>query len=114
MSVRKAGRRPSGLAKGEAMARLEAVIRGRVQGVGFRYFVLRHATRLGLGGWVANLPDGGVQCVAEGPKAALEELASALTAGPPGAHIADVALHWGPATETWRGFDVRSGGHSGD
>ena len=76
--------------------------------------MLRQAIALGLGGWVTNLPDGGVQCVAEGPKPALEQLAMALTAGPPGAHVADVALHWGPAIESWQRFEVRSGSHSGD
>lgn len=114
MATSRTRRRPASGAKADDAARLEAVVHGRVQGVGFRYFVLRQATALGLGGWVANLPDGGVQCVAEGPRAALERLASALTGGPPGAHVADVALHWGPATDSPQRFEIRSGSHSGD
>lgn len=114
MAAQKRGRLPSGLAKGDPMARLEVVIGGRVQGVGFRYFVLREAKRLGLAGWVANLPDGGVRCVAEGPKPSLEALAKALSAGPPGAHVADIALQWGPPIDATDRFEVRSGAHSGD
>ena len=48
--------------------RLDATVRGRVQGVGFRYMVLEEAHRLGLAGWVANEPDGSVRCVAEGTR----------------------------------------------
>ena len=110
----KPGRRPPPLATGEPRARLEAIVRGRVQGVGFRYFVLTQATRLGLSGWVANLSDGGVQCVAEGPKAALDQLAAGLASGPPGAHVADVSLSWGPAVDAPHRFEVRSGAHRGD
>jgi acylphosphatase len=58
------------------------LVSGRVQGVGFRWFVLRRASELGLVGWVANLPDGGVQVVAMGGEAALESLDEALRRGP--------------------------------
>ena len=95
-------------------ARLEAIVSGVVQGVGFRYFVLREATRLGLRGWVANQPDGTVRCVAEGPRLDLDRLAERLSAGPPGARIEDVELTWGFATRAWPSFTVRSGFHSGD
>ena len=95
-------------------ARFEAVIRGMVQGVGFRYFVLTQATRLRLGGWVANLPDGRVQCVAEGPRPDLETLVEALREGPAGALVANVSLAWMPALGSFEGFSIRSGGHRGD
>ena len=58
------------------------VVRGRVQGVGFRYFVQREAVRLELTGWVRNLDDGRVEVHAQGPAAALDELAAALHRGP--------------------------------
>ncbi len=58
------------------------VVRGRVQGVGFRYFVQREAVRLELTGWVRNLDDGRVEVHAQGPAAVLDELAAALHRGP--------------------------------
>lgn len=94
--------------------RFEAVVSGVVQGVGFRYFVLTEATHLRLAGWVANLPDGRVQCVAEGPRGDLERLAAALGEGPAGALVTNVSLAWMPALGGLGGFAIRSGGHRGD
>jgi acylphosphatase len=94
--------------------RLDATVHGRVQGVGFRYFVVRRATDLALTGWVANEPNGSVRCVAEGPRAALEMLLDALQDGPAGALVDRVSSHWGIAMGTWQTFGVRSGGHRGD
>ena len=84
---------------------------GRVQGVGFRYFVLRLAAELDLVGWVA---DGSVRCVAEGPKTALEALLAALREGPRGAVVSSVSEDWLPATGRFDRFGVRSSGHRGD
>ncbi len=70
------------------------VVSGRVQGVGFRFFAARHARRLGVGGSVRNLPDGRVEIVAEGDRAALEALVAALGDGPPGAAVHDVRVDW--------------------
>jgi acylphosphatase len=97
-----------------ARASLDAIVRGRVQGVGFRYFALELATGLGLVGWVANDADGSVRCVAEGRRADLETLLAALTAGPLGARVEDVQSTWGPPRGSFERFSVRSGGHSGD
>ncbi len=94
--------------------RLDAVVRGRVQGVGFRYFVLEEANRLGVGGWVANEPDGSLRCVAEGRRAQLETLLGLLRSGPRGAWVEDVEATWGPAAGDLHRFSVRSGGHRGD
>ena len=69
------------------MARLEAGVRGRVHGVGFRYFVAVRATHLGLTGFVANDQDGSVHIVAEGPRADLEVLLEALHEGPASAIV---------------------------
>jgi acylphosphatase len=98
-----------------AADRLEAVVHGRVQGVGFRVFVLRAARRLGLTGLVAN--DAGrstVRCIAEGPRGDLTVLLGALHEGPAGARIERVDASWAAATGEFAGFDVRSGWHSGD
>ena len=94
--------------------RLEATARGRVQGVGFRYFVLRRGMELGLTGWVANESDGSVRCVAEGPRADLEALLETIRLGPAGALVEEVRATWGDATGTLRDFGIRAGGHRGD
>ncbi len=70
------------------------LVSGHVQGVGFRYFTARHARRLGLGGFVQNLPDGRVEVVAQGARGALEQLVAALRQGPPGAAVRDVRVDW--------------------
>lgn len=106
------GRR--GITDAVGRARLDAVVRGRVQGVGYRYFVLREASALRLEGWVANESDGSVVCRAEGPRGDLEELEAALRVGPSGAHVEDVLVEWGPALGALGPFTVRSGGHRGD
>jgi acylphosphatase len=94
--------------------RLDATVIGRVQGVGFRYFVLREATDLGLEGWVANTPSGAVRCVAEGPRSALDTLLGRLREGPPAAIVDRVIEGFMPATGGLGAFTVRSGGHTGD
>jgi acylphosphatase len=95
-------------------ARLEATARGRVQGVGFRYFVLRRGMDLGVTGWVANESDGSVRCVAEGPRTDLEALLQVMERGPAGALVEGVRATWGEATGTLRDFGIRAGGHRGD
>ena len=94
--------------------RLDATVGGRVQGVGFRYFVLREAMELGLEGWVANTPEGAVRCVAEGPRERLEVLLDRLREGPAAAIVERVSEAWMPATGTLGPFGVRSGAHRGD
>ncbi|HET9344808.1 MAG TPA: acylphosphatase [Candidatus Limnocylindrales bacterium] len=94
--------------------RLEATVRGVVQGVGFRWFVIREAQQRSLTGWVANEPDGSVRVVAEGPSESIASFRAALDVGPGGAIVERVSAVQMPATGGFRGFDVRSGGHSGD
>jgi acylphosphatase len=88
--------------------RLEAQVWGRVQGVGFRYFTQREATRLGLGGYVRNGADGRrVEVVAEGSRMALDRLVLRLNDGPQGAYVERVDVSWGPGTGEFGAFTVR-------
>ena len=94
--------------------RLEARVRGLVQGVGFRWFVVRRATQLGLTGWTSNQRDGSVQVVAEGTPSALDELDGQLHMGPAGAHVEKVdAVRMAPTGE-FTTFGIKSGSHRGD
>jgi len=95
-------------------ARLDVLVIGRVQGVGFRYFALREAMELGLDGWVANVDDGSVRCVAEGPRERLETLLGRLREGPASSIVERVSEAWTPATGTLGPFSMRSGAHRGD
>ena len=63
------------------------VVRGRVQGVGFRFFVDEAARREGVHGWVRNLPDGGVEAAVEGESEAVDRLEGKIRRGPPGARV---------------------------
>lgn len=96
------------------MARLEVSVRGRVHGVGFRYHVVTHASRLGLTGWVSNEQDGSVRCVAEGPRDDLMTLLELLHEGPASAMVERVIEDWLPYTGSWGSFGIRSSGHRGD
>ena len=62
-------------------------IRGRVQGVGFRYWTVRQARMLGLRGWVRNRADGSVEALAAGPQPALDAFITACHSGPRGARV---------------------------
>jgi acylphosphatase len=70
--------------------RLHVVVRGRVQGVGFRWFVREVARSLDLAGWVKNRADGTVEVVAEGADEAMRQLRSDLAQGPDGARVESV------------------------
>jgi acylphosphatase len=69
---------------------LHAVVRGRVQGVGFRWFVRETAHRLSLAGWVRNLPDGSVEVAADGDDESIASFRAALQKGPSGASVTAV------------------------
>lgn len=82
------------------------LVRGRVQGVGYRYFVLRQADTLGVTGFARNRADGSVEVVAEGTEAALADLEGRLREGPAFAEVADVEREAiGPRGDA--GFHVR-------
>jgi acylphosphatase len=84
------------------------VVRGRVQGVGFRWFVMREAQRLKVGGFARNLPDGSVEVVSEGSEAALDALEAKLRQGPSHARVDHVArLHVPVELDVPTSFDIR-------
>ena len=72
------------------MPAMRVRIRGRVQGVGFRWFARVQGRRLGLAGWVVNQPDGSVEVAASGDQSRLDELRRALRRGPDGADVTSV------------------------
>ena len=72
------------------MASMRLRIRGRVQGIGFRWFVRMHARRLQLAGWVENQADGSVEVAASGAPEKLDELSRVVRRGPDGAEISTV------------------------
>jgi acylphosphatase len=88
------------------MHAVHLVIRGRVQGVGFRSFALREAQRLGVSGRVRNLADGAVEVEAEGERASLEQLVQALRSGPRSARVASVDELWSEGVARHRGFEI--------
>jgi acylphosphatase len=90
------------------VAAFRAVVRGRVQGVGFRDYVAMRARALGLGGYIRNLPDGGsVEVVAEGPRDALDRLSQQLNDGPRSSRVDGVNVDWLPPTGDRRAFEIR-------
>jgi acylphosphatase len=73
-----------------ARAAVQLIIRGRVQGVGYRWWAEREARRLGLAGWVRNRGDGSVELLAIGDEGAVEQLAALCRAGPAAAFVTDI------------------------
>lgn len=87
--------------------RLRVTILGRVQGVGFRAFVLEHAGNLGVKGWVRNTYVGTVEVLAEGPRPDLEKLLEILEAGPRSSRIIEVKRQWESATGEFDHFAIQ-------
>jgi len=86
---------------------LRAVVRGRVQGIGFRDYVLTRARFLGLAGYARTLPDGrSVEVVAEGPRSDLEQLLEYLHEGPRMSRVDAVDVEWGEPTGAYAHFGV--------
>jgi acylphosphatase len=98
----------------DARVRLSATVRGQVQGVGFRWFVVRQGSQLGLVGWVANAPDGSVVLEAEGGASATDRLLELVRTGPPGAVVEGVSRSELRPLGSETRFSVRSLAHPGD
>ncbi len=89
------------------LARFHALIDGRVQGIGFRFFAQDAGNALGITGWVRNRFDGQVEVVAEGERTQLEGFLEQLRRGPRGAYITQLDVEWETASGEFAQFDVR-------
>jgi len=90
-----------------AKAQAMIIVHGLVQGVGFRYFVHREASRLGLTGYAENLMTGEVRIVTEGERGMIEELVKAARVGPRSAQVSGVQVEWRKPEHRFSGFDIR-------
>ncbi len=88
--------------------RLHVLIRGRVQGVGFRYSTYHEALGLGLDGWVRNLPDGRVEAVFEGDKDTLDQMLAWCQRGPRMAQVTHVEAAWETGDPKYDAFRMRT------
>ncbi len=88
------------------MQRLSLVVTGRVQGVGFRWYVLRAATDLGLAGEVSNRSDGAVSIEAEGDRQRLEQFLEIVREGPVTAIVDRVQERWSEGPRQYRDFHI--------
>jgi acylphosphatase len=87
--------------------RAEIIVNGLVQGVGYRYFVVREAKKLELNGYVKNLYTGEVLTIVEGEKAIVEELIMKLKVGPIHASVNSCKIDWQEAKNEFTEFEVR-------
>ncbi|MDF7663282.1 acylphosphatase [Bifidobacterium sp. ESL0763] len=93
--------------------RVRAVVTGMVQGVGYRYFTVNAASRLGVAGWVRNRRDGSVEVEAQGDAEAVSALVKTLNDGPRWGHVDHVAVRGEavrnlPSSSPRRRFEVRA------
>ena len=86
---------------------VHVLLQGRVQGVGFRFFVRDCARRLGLTGWVRNLADGRVEAVATGEDDSLQHFVTLCRKGPPAAVVQDMTVEWQDASAGFAHFTIR-------
>jgi len=89
--------------------RAHVVIHGLVQGVFFRASTRDEAVKLGVGGWVRNLPDGSVEALFEGEKKKVEAIVGWCYRGPSGARVSSVDLAWEAYQGQFKQFDIRYG-----
>jgi acylphosphatase len=92
--------------RGRYLMQLHVIVRGRVQGVGFRWFVREAARRRNVAGWVRNLPDGGVEIAAEAPEPDIKAFRELLARGPDGAGVETVDDVGQEASDLTRPFAI--------
>jgi len=89
------------------MERAEIIANGLVQGVGFRYYVMRICKDLGLKGFTQNLYTGEVLTVVEGERYLIEDLYNKIKIGPPYADVRNVSIKWSPPKNEFHTFEIR-------
>ena len=88
------------------MRRVHVIVRGMVQGVGYRYTLRMVAERAGVSGWTRNLRDGSVEAELEGDETQVDEVLAWMAGGPPGARVDSATVADAPPSGE-RGFAVR-------
>lgn len=88
-------------------AHVQIIVHGMVQGVGFRFFVLREARLLNINGYVKNVPTGEVIIEAEGDRGMLEDLIKKVKVGPRFADVEDLNIEWKKVQGIFKSFEVR-------
>ena len=83
------------------------VVRGLVQGVGYRYFIYRKAAQVDLNGFVKNLSDGSVEVVVEGDRSVIEEFLEIARIGPRMARVTDMQIEWQKPEHQFHEFTIR-------
>ena len=89
------------------LARVHIWVIGRVQGVGFRAFVMQSGAMFGLTGWVHNVGYNQVETVAEGPKAVLERFAEVVKTGPRASYVEEAHVEWETPVGEFEGFGIK-------
>jgi acylphosphatase len=82
------------------------IVSGIVQGVGFRFFVMRIARKMQLTGWVRNLPSGEVEIDVEGPRGLIDSFIQDLNVGNTWARVTRINVQWGSFSGKYTGFDI--------
>ena len=83
------------------------IVKGRVQGVSYRFFTIERANSLALNGWVRNLPNGDVEVWVEGDRGLVESLIEMLKVGPRFSTVKDVHIEWKKPTYKEKGFTLK-------
>ena len=89
------------------LKRAKIIVNGLVQGVGYRYFVIRHADNLNLKGYTQNLFTGEVLTEVEGDESLIQELIKKLKIGPMKSHIVNCSVDWSEYKNEFKRFEVR-------
>jgi acylphosphatase len=87
--------------------RAEIIISGFVQGVGFRYYILKHAQELGITGYTQNIVTGEVQTIVEGEVSQIEELFSIIKVGPRSSKVKNARIYWSDNKDEFSSFQIR-------